>query len=116
PISAANGAGTDKLLSTALTMYGQLCRRTETAELNAALARWLEECPPPSGPRTRFKVKYAVQVSQRPVKFVFFVSRPDAVNDAYRSYLRNKIRKDLGYSMIPVELELRPSRKERHKA
>ncbi|MDR1929898.1 MAG: GTP-binding protein, partial [Treponema sp.] len=39
PISAANGAGTDKLLSTALTMYGQLCRRTETAELNAALAR-----------------------------------------------------------------------------
>jgi GTP-binding protein len=46
---------------------------------------------------------------------VFFVSRPDAVSDAYKAYLRNKIRKDLGFSMIPVELELRPSRKDRKK-
>jgi GTP-binding protein len=109
PVSAQDGTGVDTLMDTALKIYVQLRRRTETAPLNQALSRWLEEYPPPVGPQTRFKVKYAVQVSDNPVKFVFFVSRPQAVNDAYLSYLRNRIRKDLGYSMIPVALAIRSS-------
>ncbi|MDR2210970.1 MAG: ribosome biogenesis GTPase Der [Spirochaetaceae bacterium] len=111
PISAADGTGVETLLETACRMYNQLCSRTDTAVLNRALARWIEEYPPPQGPRTRFKIKYAVQVSANPVQFVFFVSRPAAVTEAYRSYLCNRIRQDLGYSMVPVKLELRPSRK-----
>jgi GTP-binding protein len=103
----------DDMLETALRVYRQLRRRTDTAALNQALAKWLEEYPPPQGPRKRFKVKYAVQVSDNPVKFVFFVSRPDAVSDAYKTYLCNRIRKDLGYSLIPLEAEIRPSRRDR---
>ncbi|MDR2471875.1 MAG: ribosome biogenesis GTPase Der [Treponema sp.] len=114
PLSAATGQGVDELLETAIRMYGQLCRRIDTAELNQALARWLEEYPPPQGPRTRFKIKYAVQVEANPVRFAFFVSRPAAVTDAYRAYLRNRIRQDLGFSLISVEAEIRPSRRERH--
>ncbi|HON12757.1 MAG TPA: ribosome biogenesis GTPase Der [Treponema sp.] len=112
PISAKDGTGVDKLLETALRMYGQLNKQVETGPLNQALERWLEEYPPPIGPRTRFKVKYAVQASVNPVKFIFFVSRIQAVSEAYVAYLRNKIRKDLGYSMIPLQLELRSSRKD----
>ncbi|MDR2759238.1 MAG: ribosome biogenesis GTPase Der [Spirochaetaceae bacterium] len=108
-LCALDGAGVEELLATAVRMYAQLNKRVETAPLNQALERWLEEYPPPIGPRTRFKVKYAVQVSDNPVKFIFFVSRPGAVSEAYVSYLRNRIRKDLGYSLIPVEIELRPS-------
>jgi GTP-binding protein len=93
-------------------MYAQLCTRVETAQLNQALEKWLEEYPPPSGPRTRFKIRYAVQVSENPVKFVFFVSRLHAVVSQYLAYLRNRIRKDLGFSLIPVEIELRSSRKD----
>ena len=114
PLSAKDGGGVEHLLKLAIRMEGELRRRTDTAALNQALGRWLAEYPPPQGPRTRFSVKYAVQVSDNPVKFVFFVSRPAAVTEAYRSYLRNKIRKDLGYSMIPVILEIRPSRKEKN--
>jgi GTP-binding protein len=110
-LSAKDGTGVEELLETSLCMHRQLYRRTDTAVLNQALARWLKECPPPSGPRTRFSVKYAVQVSANPVQFVFFVSRPAAVTEAYKAYLRNRIRRDLGYSMIPVELEIRPSAK-----
>ncbi|GHV86465.1 GTPase Der [Spirochaetia bacterium] len=113
PVSALGGGGVDELLETAIRMFNQLCRRIDTPALNQALAKWLEENPPPSGPQTRFKVKYAVQVSANPVKFVFFVSRPAAVSDAYKAYLRNKIRKDLGYSLVSVEAEIRPSRSSR---
>jgi GTP-binding protein len=112
-VSAMDGTGVDTLLNTAIRVYAQLIRRVDTGPLNQALERWLQEYPPPIGPRTRFKIKYGVQVSDNPVRFVFFVSRPQAVSEAYLSYLRNKLRKDLGYSLIPLGIELRPSRKER---
>ena len=113
PISAKDGTGMDKLLSTVITMYRQLHTQVETSRLNQALEKWLEENPPPYGPQTRFKVKYAVQRSVNPVHFIFFVSRPQAVSEAYISYLRNRIRKDLGFSMIPVGVELRASGKKK---
>jgi GTP-binding protein len=109
PVSARDGSGVDALLDTAIRMYAQLNRHTDTSLLNQALERWLAENPPPAGPQTRFKLRYAVQVSDNPVKFVFFASRPRAVGNAYVSYLRNKIRRDLGYSLIPVGAEIRAS-------
>ena len=109
PVSAINGSGFDKLLNTALQMYSQLTAQVGTVKLNQALERWLEEYPPPIGPRTRFKIKYAVQSSANPVQFIIFVSRIYAVSESYLSYLRNKIRDELGFSMIPVSLELRKS-------
>ena len=111
PASALDGFGVDKILSTAITMYSQLNTQVETGRLNRTLEQWLEEYPPPVGPHTRFKLKYAVQTSANPVKFVFFASRPKAVSEAYISYLRNKIRRDLGFSFIPVSVEIRASSK-----
>jgi GTP-binding protein len=108
-VSAETGEGVDVLLNTALRMYSQLSRRIETAALNQALEKWLEEYPPPSGRQARFKIKYAVQLSTNPVKFAFFVSRKQAVTEPYAAYLRNRIRRDLGFSLIPVEIELRAS-------
>jgi GTP-binding protein len=109
PVSAADGSGVEELLKTALRVYSQLILRIDTGPLNQALEKWLEESPPPVGPQTRFKVKYAVQVSDNPVKFVIFVSRPQAVTEPYIAYLRNRIRRDLGFSMIPVDIEIRSS-------
>jgi GTP-binding protein len=61
------------------------------------------------GPGTRFKLRYGVQVSANPVKFLIFASRPEAVSEAYIAYLRNRARKDLGFSLIPLHLEIRAS-------
>jgi GTP-binding protein len=112
PLSALDGTGTEQLLNTGLRMYDQLNRQIETSTLNEALERWLAESPPPSGPRTRFKIRYAVQKGTNPVRFIFFASRPGAVSDSYIAYLRNRVRRDLGFSLIPVSIEIRPSAKE----
>jgi GTP-binding protein len=109
PVSAKDGTGVDKLLNTAIKMYGQLNIQIGTGQLNQALERWLQEYPPPSGPRTRFKIKYAVQKSANPVHIIFFASRHRAVTEAYVSYLRNKIRNELGFSLIPVMVEVKSS-------
>ncbi len=111
-VCALDGTGVDKLLDTALRMYGQLTKHIETGPLNQALEKWLFDFPPPIGTRNRFKIRYGTQISANPVRFMFFVSRPEAVSDAYLAYLRNHIRKDLGFTLIPVEVEMRGSRKD----
>lgn len=111
-ISAKEGSGLDKLMNTVVSMYSKLNKRIETSKLNKAVEHWIETTPPPVGPRTKFKLRYAVQISVNPQKFAFFVTRPDAVSDAYISFLRNKIREDFNLDSIPVMLELRASRKD----
>jgi len=112
-ISAKEGTGIDKLMSTVISLYAKANRVIETSKLNQAVARWIEETPPPVGPRTHFKLRYAVQASINPQRFIFFVTRPEAVAEAYRSFLKNKIRSEFGLDGIPIQLEIRASRKER---
>jgi len=110
-LSALDGSGIESLLNTSLKMRDQLNKHIETSALNQALEKWLSESPPPSGPQSRFKIRYAVQKESNPVKFIFFASRPHAVIQSYIAYLRNRIRRDLGFSIVPVAIDIRSSSK-----
>jgi GTP-binding protein len=109
PLSAREGEGVEKLVGAIVNLYGQLNKKVETSKLNKAVAAWVEATPPPVAPRTRFKLRYAVQTSINPQKFAIFASRPDAVTEAYVAFLRNKIRDDLGMDKIPISLEIKAS-------
>lgn len=111
PLSAKDGEGVDKLLKTVVDLFDQLNTRIETSRLNKAVHDWVETSPPPASPRARFKLRYAVQTGVNPVAFAIFATRPELVGDSYRSYLKNKIRADLGFKNVPIELEMRASRK-----
>lgn len=106
PISAKTGKGVQQLLETTLRVWKQLNRRVETAELNRLLAEWTAAHPVPSRGRN-LKVRYATQVSVRPVRFVFFVNRLAGFPRRYIQYLKNRIREDLGFDQIPFGVGLR---------
>ncbi len=110
-LSALQGTGVNELLNTALELYSQLSRKVETSALNLALADWVAAAPPPQGRTNKFKIRYLVQTQANPVKFLAFATRPDAVTDSYVAYIRNRIRKDLGFDKIPVVVEVKGSRK-----
>ncbi len=110
-LSALKGTGISDLLSAAVRLYGQLSRKVETSALNLALADWVAASPPPQGRANKFKIRYMVQTQANPVKFMVFASRPEAVTGTYISYIRNRIRKDLGFAEIPVVVEVKGSRK-----
>jgi GTP-binding protein len=109
PLSAKEGEGVDKLVTTIVSVYAQLTKRIETSKLNKAIETWVEETPPPIGVHTHFKLRYAVQTSVNPQKFTIFISRPEAVAEAYVAFLRNKIRTELGMDKIPLILEIKAS-------
>ena len=89
----------------------EYCHKTvRTAYQNSALQDWLERYPPPASKTAHFKIRYMTQASVNPVNFVIFATRPEVVPEPYITYLKNRIREDLGYDQIPVQLELKGSR------
>ncbi|NLK46084.1 MAG: ribosome biogenesis GTPase Der [Treponema sp.] len=110
-LSALEGKGIKDLLNTALEVYEQLTRSIETGILNTALNDWVQTYPPPASKSSQFKVRYIVQTSVNPVSFLLFCTRPEVVSQSYLTFLKNRIRNDLGYDKIPIQLELKASRK-----
>ncbi|MBR7064649.1 MAG: ribosome biogenesis GTPase Der, partial [Treponema sp.] len=110
-LSALEGKGVKNLLNTALVLYEQLNRKIETSSLNLALKDWLFQYPPPASKAIHFKVRYITQTSVNPVSFLVFATKPESVPQTYIAYLKNKLRTDLGFDKIPVQLELKASRK-----
>jgi len=109
-ISSKTGYGIGGLLDMAFSVNEQLNRKIETSALNMALKDWLHSSPPPSKPSVSFTFKYIVQKSVHPVEFLLFSNKPSNVSEGYIRYIQNKIRKDLGFSYIPILLSVKKSR------
>jgi GTP-binding protein len=109
-LSAKNHDGLKNLMNTALTLFEQLTRKIDTATLNIALNDWLEKYPPPATKAIHFKVRYITQTSVNPVNFLIFATRPENVPGSYVTYLKNRVREDLGFDQIPVQIEMKASR------
>lgn len=110
PLSALNGTGIKNLLNEAIEIYKQLNHKVETAALNMALKDWLFKYPPPASKTAHFKIRYMTQKSTNPVNFLIFATRPEVVPETYITFLKNRIREDLGFDKIPVQLEMKASR------
>jgi len=108
PFSALSGDGLETLVDKVVSVREQLGRYISTGKLNAAVARWSEQ--------TVFTVRgkdirarYITQTSTNPVRFVLFVNKPRQAPDAYRRFIENRIRSELGFEDVPIGVEIRGS-------
>ena len=99
------------MLDMVWAVWRQLNKRVDTSAVNNALQSWTRENEPPRGPQGHYKVLYGTQVSSTPVRFLFFVNRIHGFPDTYVSYLKNMIRRDFGFTNIPIEISLRERRR-----
>lgn len=107
PISALTGEGVDKVLDQVNTVWSQLNKRIDTSRVNEALNRWTENQEPPRHSRGRFKLLYGTQTKANPVQFLFFINRKNGFPNSYLQYIINNIRKDLGFSSIPLQVDIK---------
>lgn len=114
-MSAKTGENLEKVLKTVLDVYGKLNHRVDTSVLNEALRAWSEANAPARGATGHYKVMYGTQISVNPVRFLLFVNRIKGFPETYENYLKNCIRKDLGFSGIPIELTLRERKRSESK-
>ena len=107
-LSAAKGSGVDRLLAEVLEMGRQLHLKVSTGKLNLAVKRWVAEYTLPVRGKN-VKIRYATQTGANPVRFLFFVNSLRLFPARYLAYLKNRIRADLGFDKVPVDISLRES-------
>jgi GTP-binding protein len=106
PLSGLTGYGVDGMLTKAVELHRQLNRTISTGKLNQAIARWAREYVPTFRGR-EIRVRYATQTGTNPVRFVCFLNHARGADAAYRRFLENRIRRELGFSEVPLAVEFR---------
>ncbi len=105
--SALDGKGVDDLLPTVLDIYDIWNKRIPTSQLNRWLELKSERHPPPISGGRRIRLRYITQAKARPPTFIVFSSRAKSLPEAYRRYLINGLRDDLGLDGVPIRLMVR---------
>ncbi|MBN2535524.1 MAG: ribosome biogenesis GTPase Der [Spirochaetales bacterium] len=106
PVSAISGSGVKELLQKALQVWKQLNTHIETVKLNKMVKLWNDSYHYKVKGR-KVKIRYAVQESTNPVRFIVFLSRNKGVRREFLSYIKNKIKSDVKLDMVPVDIEFR---------
>ena len=105
--SGLTGAGVDRLMQAVVDAYQVWNTRVPTSALNRWLSDTVAAHPPPAVSGRRIRLDYITQPKGRPPSFVLFLSRADAVPDAYRRYLVNSLRESFNLPGTPIRLTLR---------
>jgi GTPase len=106
-VSGLTGEGLDRLMQAVVQAHGIWNRRVGTSALNRWLGEVIASHPPPAASGRRIRLDYITQPKTRPPSFVLFMSRTDALPDAYRRYLVNSLRETFDLPGTPIRLALR---------
>jgi GTPase len=106
-VSGLTGEGLDRLMQAIVDAHAVWNKRVGTSALNRWLADVSSAHPPPAVSGRPIRLDYVTQAKARPPTFVLFLSRSDAVPDAYRRYLVNGLRESFDLPGTPIRLTLR---------
>lgn len=106
-VSALTGLRVEKLFDMVTQIYSEYTREIGTNELNQWLARATTRLSPPVRSGRQLKIKYVTQTGTRPPTFTLFVNDPELVHFSYERFLMNQLRKDYGFTGVPIRLRYR---------
>lgn len=108
--SALSGKGFPRLFSLVDEVLRAYARRIPTGELNRFLEKVMRQKAPPSHRGRPVRLYYLTQAGTQPPTFVAFSNDPAGVSSSYLKYLENNLRRDYGFSGVPLRLRLRKKR------
>ena len=106
-VSAKNDIGFENLHFIIEKQLKKWRKRIRTSELNEWLVRIMSENPPPLKNGRAVKLKFASQVSVSPPKFNIFSNHPDALNNQYKKYLSNKLKRTFHFEDVPIKVRFK---------
>ncbi|MBF0628563.1 MAG: ribosome biogenesis GTPase Der [Magnetococcales bacterium] len=106
-MSGRSGHGVDRLLPAVRMVWEAGQKRISTGILNRWLAEVVEANPHPRRSGRAVRIRFVSQVRSSPPLVVFFVNRPEAVEESYRRYLENRLREKFGFQGVPLRLDFR---------
>lgn len=106
-ISAKNKQRINEAVKAAEDVYKRMHTKLPTSALNAQLLPLIEHYPPPAVKGKYIKIKYITQLPTENILIAFFCNLPQYVQDPYKKYLENQIRKIFNLTGVPINLVFR---------
>ncbi|MDR2778816.1 MAG: ribosome biogenesis GTPase Der [Puniceicoccales bacterium] len=104
-VSAKKGYGVNLLLSLAEKLYAKMNHKIGTGELNRVIQKAFDRRSPSTSSGRIFRIYYAVQTGNMPFVFKCFCNRVSLLNDNYKKYLLNTLRKHFDFASCTINLE-----------
>ena len=79
----------------------------QTGKLNEVVSTILKKNPSPSINGKTLKIKYATQVSRKPVVIALYANIVIGIKESYKRYIENQIRQNFDMVGIPIRLSFR---------
>jgi GTP-binding protein len=106
-ISALNGTGIGRLLSSVDKVWRGRQKKLSTPALTRLLAEATERNPPPAPRGRRIKLRYAHAGGSDPPRIIIHGNQVEKVPESYRRYLTRVFREALGYPGTPLRVDFR---------
>jgi GTP-binding protein len=105
-VSALTGYAVQSMLSAARDLDERLNTVLPTGTLNQVMGRLTESRPPPRVDGRRFRVFYAVQTGNRPIRIRLFCNQARRLRESYRRYLESGLVKAFRLDGCPMVFDL----------
>jgi GTP-binding protein len=105
-VSALTGAGVEKVLPFAASIYRAYNLRVPTHEVAEFVSELVGRSAPPRG----VKIRYATQTGTAPPRFILFANRPKDVPAGYLRYVENALRGRYDLWGVSVRIRVKSSR------
>jgi len=105
--SAIENRGFNKFLHTAFNVWDETNRVIETPKLNRVLQAIVQKHYPPVHRGKEIKFYYVTQKGVSPPSFIIFSNYPEFIEEGYKRYLVNSIRKAFGFTGTPLRINFR---------
>lgn len=96
-----------KAVEIAMDVYEDRKKKIKTSKLNEVMLPIFEATPPPAIKGKYIKIKYCVQLPTPSPQFVFFCNLPQYVKEPYKRFTENQLRKEFGFTGVPIEVYFR---------
>ncbi|GEN66889.1 MULTISPECIES: ribosome biogenesis GTPase Der [Chryseobacterium] len=96
-----------KAVEVAMEVYNDRKKKIKTSKLNEVMLPIFEQTPPPANKGKYIKIKYCVQLPTPSPQFVFFCNLPQYVKEPYKRFAENQLRKEFGFTGVPIEVYFR---------
>ncbi|MDQ3192630.1 MAG: ribosome biogenesis GTPase Der [Bacteroidota bacterium] len=106
-ISALNKQRILKALELAVDVYKNRTKKISTSKLNDIMLPIIEHNPPPAVKGKYVKIKYVTQIPTHYPSFVFFANLPQYVDESYKRFVENKMRKLFDFTGVPITIYFR---------
>ncbi len=106
-VSAKENTGFKTLHSVISKQLESWHKKIKTNKLNDWLLKVMIENPPPLKNGRIVKLKYISQVSTSPPKFNIFSNYPSSINNQYKRYISNKLKRNFFLDGIPIKISFR---------